>query len=95
MTARKLKVLEYKKDYALAGKKRGDKIKLYSIPHHLRDYLKEVGESEPEDELLDEFPTEKWNKADIVEWLQEQGEDVPEGTKAELLEIVEQYKSAE
>lgn len=37
------KEFEFVKAYPQGGHKVGDKIKFVSMPHHLRDYLKEVG----------------------------------------------------
>jgi hypothetical protein len=78
-----LKVYEYIKDYPLAGKKAGERIKLGRLPHHLKKYVKEVGADAPV-----ERPDETWNKVDIIGWLNDNGVTATEGTKAQLLEMV-------
>lgn len=80
------KVYEYIKDYPFAGKKKGDKIKLFAVPAGLKDYVKEVGDKVDDDG--DGIPDSTWKKADIIEWLGENGVPDAEGTKEELLELV-------
>lgn len=86
----------FNRNYDLAGKKKGDTIKLAKVPPHLKKYLTEEGKELPEDEkeeqnqsdMSDAFPPdESWSNPDIIDWLAAKGVEA-KGTKAELLKEV-------
>lgn len=82
------KEYEFVKDYPLAGKKKGEKIKLASVSKQLYDYVKELAPAN------EETPTEKWKNEDIIIWLA--AHEVPDakGTKEELLKEVKKVLKA-